>query len=404
MLWKSCRANGWSRFGVRARVITREITAWARCRNFELLPFPAAHSSYPRSPELNASFFTGSNFILAATAIALIAAAALIVVVFRFLFGGRLRLPRDGRTRPARLGIVDAFTLDGKRQLVIVRRDNFEHLLMIGGPNDLVIESQFVRSESREPRGFREPKFRDKEQREKEWRELPPVPPSPAPAEAALPVASRHRAPPSQAAREGLPSELLEGVAQNWEPVLPPDAQEREELAQDDVARNSRLAFAEPPQAHAQAFAFRSLTPERREPLFAQKKVAERESAPVPAGPPNRHESSTTPAARAPRAPVATPLSRNFTQHPASDTVPPPSRAPEPQLPKEAGQGTGKDPEIHVEPYNADAAGAAQAPLQGRTDAADSSSRSPAAAPANERPHHSDSLELKMARLLGREP
>ena len=35
--------------------------------------------------------------------------------------------------------------LDGQRQLVIVRRDNVEHLLMIGGPNDVVVESQILR-------------------------------------------------------------------------------------------------------------------------------------------------------------------------------------------------------------------------------------------------------------------
>lgn len=348
---------------------------------------------------MNASFFTGGYFMLAAAAIALIAAAALSVVVFRSLFGGRLRLPHNGRTRPARLGIVDAFTLDGKRQLVIVRRDNFEHLLMIGGRNDLVIESQFIRSESRETRGFREPKFRDKEQREKEWRETPPVPPSPSPVEAALPVAARHRAPPSQAAREGL---LLEGDEQNWEPVFPPDTRAREELMQDGDAKKSRLAFAETMPAHAPAFAFRSLTPEMREPSSGQKTVAD--SAPLPPGRLKRHESPTSPEARAPRAPATTPLLRKFTRHQAPDTVPAPPRAPEPRLPKEAGQGARKGPETRAEPHNADAAGAAQAPLQGHADAAASGSSSPASAPANERPHPSDSLELKLARLLGREP
>ncbi len=47
--------------------------------------------------------------------------------------------------RASRLGIVDAFDLDRHRQLVIIRRDNVEHLIMIGGPNDLVIEDAIVR-------------------------------------------------------------------------------------------------------------------------------------------------------------------------------------------------------------------------------------------------------------------
>jgi len=56
---------------------------------------------------------------------------------------GRGIKPSAGR----RLGIVDAFDLDRHRQLVIIRRDNVEHLIMIGGPNDLVIESDIVRSQ-----------------------------------------------------------------------------------------------------------------------------------------------------------------------------------------------------------------------------------------------------------------
>jgi len=56
---------------------------------------------------------------------------------------GRGIKPSAGR----RLGIVDAFDLDRHRQLVIIRRDNVEHLIMIGGPNDLVVESDIVRSQ-----------------------------------------------------------------------------------------------------------------------------------------------------------------------------------------------------------------------------------------------------------------
>src|SRR5581483_1340423 len=35
--------------------------------------------------------------------------------------------------------------VDGRRRLVLVRRDNVEHLLMIGGPADLVVEPNIVR-------------------------------------------------------------------------------------------------------------------------------------------------------------------------------------------------------------------------------------------------------------------
>ncbi len=60
-----------------------------------------------------------------------------------------------GRARQARLGLVDAFDLDRQRQLIIVRRDNTEHLIMIGGPNDIVIESEIVRAEVRDLRDQR---------------------------------------------------------------------------------------------------------------------------------------------------------------------------------------------------------------------------------------------------------
>ena len=52
---------------------------------------------------------------------------------------------RGGRVQ--RLAVTDAFPLDREgRKLVIIRRDNVEHLIMIGGPNnDMLIESNIVR-------------------------------------------------------------------------------------------------------------------------------------------------------------------------------------------------------------------------------------------------------------------
>lgn len=93
-----------------------------------------------------------SQFVMIGLAgLAFLIALWLVIVIVRMLTGGRLRMS-GGRTRQARLGIVDAFDLDRQRQLIIVRRDNTEHLIMIGGPNDLVIESEIVRVEARENR------------------------------------------------------------------------------------------------------------------------------------------------------------------------------------------------------------------------------------------------------------
>jgi len=56
-------------------------------------------------------------------------------------FGGS-----SARGRQPRLGVVDAAAVDARRKLVIIRRDNVEHLLMIGGPTDVVIEQNIVRA------------------------------------------------------------------------------------------------------------------------------------------------------------------------------------------------------------------------------------------------------------------
>src|ERR1700677_304739 len=74
-----------------------------------------------------------------------IAALIVLAIVYRLTFAHRLRVP-GGRTRQPRLGLVDAFSLDGQRQLVLICRDNIEHLVMIGGPNDVLVESQINRA------------------------------------------------------------------------------------------------------------------------------------------------------------------------------------------------------------------------------------------------------------------
>lgn len=88
--------------------------------------------------------------ILAAV-VAFLFAALLLLYIYRLLFGRRIKAPGP-RNRPRRLDIVDTFELDGDRQLVIVRRDNVEHLLLLGGPNDLLVEGSITRVESREAR------------------------------------------------------------------------------------------------------------------------------------------------------------------------------------------------------------------------------------------------------------
>jgi flagellar protein FliO/FliZ len=50
------------------------------------------------------------------------------------------------RRQPRRLAVIDAVRVDGSRSVVLIRRDNFEHLLMIGGASDVVIEANIMRA------------------------------------------------------------------------------------------------------------------------------------------------------------------------------------------------------------------------------------------------------------------
>lgn len=45
------------------------------------------------------------------------------------------------RARERRLGIQETASIDGRRRLILIRRDDVSHLIMTGGPVDLVIET-----------------------------------------------------------------------------------------------------------------------------------------------------------------------------------------------------------------------------------------------------------------------
>lgn len=55
-----------------------------------------------------------------------------------------LAMPAVARGRQRRLRVVEMIALDPRRRLVLVRRDNREHLLLIGGVTDLAIETGIV--------------------------------------------------------------------------------------------------------------------------------------------------------------------------------------------------------------------------------------------------------------------
>ena len=56
----------------------------------------------------------------------------------RFGVAGGLPLKRGGRRR---LGLVEQLQVDSRRRLVLVRKDDTEFLLLVGGGNDLHIQA-----------------------------------------------------------------------------------------------------------------------------------------------------------------------------------------------------------------------------------------------------------------------
>jgi hypothetical protein len=85
---------------------------------------------------------TATNFVIAVAVVGL----ALIA------YAGVLKYLRErpvsplmaitGRERTKRLSVIDAAVVDARRRVVLIRRDNVEHLVLIGGPTDVVIESR----------------------------------------------------------------------------------------------------------------------------------------------------------------------------------------------------------------------------------------------------------------------
>lgn len=66
--------------------------------------------------------------------------------------------PRRGEPR---LAVVEHASVDGKRRLVLIRRDDVEHLILTGGPVDVVVETGIGAEASleapRTPDAYREP-------------------------------------------------------------------------------------------------------------------------------------------------------------------------------------------------------------------------------------------------------
>ncbi|MCX5497046.1 flagellar biosynthetic protein FliO [Kaistia dalseonensis] len=86
--------------------------------------------------------------LIAQFAITLLIVLVLVFIVFwliRRFTGGRFGNTAT-RGRQPRLSVLDALPIDPHRRLLLIRRDNVEHLILVGGTSDLVIEAAIHRS------------------------------------------------------------------------------------------------------------------------------------------------------------------------------------------------------------------------------------------------------------------
>lgn len=93
------------------------------------------------------TFFNTQNQTIF-TAILLTSCAILVVLAaFWFLKKRGLINIQHLKSKQARMKIVEVIAIDTKRRLVLVSRDNQEHLILIGGNNDLIVENNINVSE-----------------------------------------------------------------------------------------------------------------------------------------------------------------------------------------------------------------------------------------------------------------
>ncbi|MBX5100619.1 flagellar biosynthesis protein FliO [Rhizobium lentis] len=119
----------------------------------------------------------GSRFLLAAGGVGL---ALLLLILALWLIRGRAPSPfvRGGRNRQPRLQVLDAAAVDARRRLVLVRRDDVEHLIMIGGPTDIIIESRILPEAAEQPESNYRPEPAEERPVAVRRPETPPVSPA----------------------------------------------------------------------------------------------------------------------------------------------------------------------------------------------------------------------------------
>jgi Flagellar biosynthesis protein, FliO len=140
-----------------------------------------------------------------------------------FISGGRNALPR--------LAVQDAAPVDSHRRLVLVRRDDVEHLLLIGGNTDIVVE-QNIRIGGPAQRSVPEPALRERPMAEPAPRQpMPqraaPMPPPARPVQPVMPRQDMRMEPPVSAATVIRSAPPVQPAPNRFEPRVPPEPAER---------------------------------------------------------------------------------------------------------------------------------------------------------------------------------
>jgi hypothetical protein len=234
-------------------------------------------------------------------------------------FGSERLGAASTRSRQPRLAVIDAATVDGRRRLLLIRRDNVEHLLMIGGPTDIVVEPNIVRAAAaRETAPLRAPGMADAMPRPATPNEGIAWPPQPDTASAPSPSPRPQRQ----------PSVTVEPALRQAEaePLSPPPLrpQRQRPVTEEPAVRQAEAEPLSPPPLRPQR-----QRPVAEEPVLRQ---AETETLSPPLLRPQRQRPVTEePALRQAETETLSPPPRGLREREAA-REPPPLRAP-PQPP-----------------------------------------------------------------------
>jgi hypothetical protein len=166
--------------------------------------------------------FVGAVLWTFAALILLVIVLVIVKLIRSMTFG---TFVAGGRNRKTRLAVMDATAVDSHRRLVLVRRDDVEHLILIGGLTDVVVEREIRYGQSPrrsaftadngaepaprprvpEPQPARPPVMANAPAPQPDYIQQPPVHRAPPPQPARAPERARPAPPPARAPREQAP-------------------------------------------------------------------------------------------------------------------------------------------------------------------------------------------------------